>query len=204
MSSAVGVKAVVFDFGGVILDLFQDRTTLELYKHIPQERRPDVMELALMIELGKISGDEFLAGLRSFATSTVTIEEIERIWNLMLCEVKDEKVSFLRKLKANYKVYLLSNTNIVHKNHFDVTCFKAFGESMENFFEDTFYSHELEMRKPNEDIFSHVISSINLRPDEILFIDDLEDNTKTAAGLGMKTFTFARNESFDTLSFLEI
>jgi putative hydrolase of the HAD superfamily len=204
MSSNSGIKAVVFDFGGVIIDLYQEKTSQRLNEFIPKEKKSELMSLALEIELGKISREDFLIGVQGLSEKEVSKEEVEAIWNLMLCEIKDEKVQFLKSLKKNYEVYLLSNTNIVHKIFFDKICLKAFGESMETFFDKTFYSHELKMRKPDAEIFEYILSQINHDPSEVLFIDDLSENTDSALKLGMQAHQFEKNSSFESLSFLKV
>lgn len=204
MSSVSEIKSVVFDFGGVIIDLFPDRTSNRLYEYIDNSDRDKVLALALEVELGRISGDEFLESLGLLAKKNVSTSELEKIWNLMLGDIDRDKVIFMKELQSKYDIFLLSNTNIVHKNFFDKICFDAFGMSSEDFFKATFYSHEINMRKPNSDIFSHVIKEIRMEAHNILFVDDLESNTETAKDLGMQVFDFKRNASFDCLNFLKV
>jgi len=43
------------------------------------------------------------------------------------------------------------------------------------------------MRKPNPDIFGHMLDLLKLRPERVVFVDDAEPNTDGAARLGMHT-----------------
>ena len=42
------------------------------------------------------------------------------------------------------------------------------------------------MRKPNPDIYEHVLNENSLAPDETLFIDDTKENTDSAQRLGIQ------------------
>jgi len=55
------------------------------------------------------------------------------------------------------------------------------------YFEKTYYSHLVKMRKPNEDIYNFVLSDAGIEAEETLFIDDNPANIKTAAALGWQT-----------------
>ena len=83
---------------------------------------------------------------------------------------------------SNYKLILLSNTNELHidwvKKHISIY------DSFKNCF-DTFYlSHEINLRKPNADIFNFVLKENKIKAENTLFIDDNSDNIKAAAKLG--------------------
>lgn len=202
MSGNSKIKAIVFDFGGVIIDLYPNRTFDELRNHIDSSKEDLVHALAMELELGKISGDDFIQRLSFLFNDRKSDREVTAIWNRMLCEVDSEKVTFLNELKKSYKVYLLSNTNIVHKKFFDIICNNAFGTSMEDFFDDTFYSHELKLRKPDKEIFQYLVKETKLKSSEILFIDDLSSNIESANSIGLETHLFKRNSKFDGLSYL--
>ena len=54
---------------------------------------------------------------------------------------------------------------------------------------DSFYlSHEINLRKPNHNIFEFVLNENLLKPNECLFIDDNQDNIISANALGLKTW----------------
>ncbi|WP_127717703.1 HAD family phosphatase [Halobacteriovorax sp. HLS] len=193
------IESVVFDFGGVIIDLYPQRTFDKLRQSLGIDAEAEFKQLALDIELGEISAEKFLESVNDLCGNRVSLTELEQTWNAMLGEIDPAKVLFLEQLKKHYKVYLLSNTNIVHKNYFDITCNKSFGMSMEDFFHKTIYSHEISMRKPDRGIFEYLIQTLNLSPNKILFIDDLEENILMAKELGIQTKQFERNGNFDCL-----
>jgi putative hydrolase of the HAD superfamily len=57
-----------------------------------------------------------------------------------------------------------------------------------NSFEHFYLSHEIQLRKPNADIYKFVLQENQLKPAETLFIDDTFENTEAASKLGIKTW----------------
>jgi HAD superfamily hydrolase (TIGR01509 family) len=57
-------------------------------------------------------------------------------------------------------------------------------------FQYRFLSIEMHMMKPNEDIFNSAIQKLDAANEDIIFIDDKEENVKTASLLGLKTVLF--------------
>lgn len=57
-------------------------------------------------------------------------------------------------------------------------------------FDRLYLSSELGMRKPEADIFFHVLSNQRLNPNEVIFIDDAEENIDQAKTLGLQTILF--------------
>jgi putative hydrolase of the HAD superfamily len=58
-------------------------------------------------------------------------------------------------------------------------------------FNHRYYSCRLGAAKPGPQAFQLVLSNLGAQPDEVLFIDDRAENTRTARDLGMHTITFA-------------
>jgi len=93
-------------------------------------------------------------------------------------------VELLERLKQNYRLFLLSNTNPVHKKY-----------GYENFkflrhFEKLFLSHEIGHVKPEPEIYRAVEKYSGLKPEEHLFIDDIMDYAEGARNCGWKSIRF--------------
>jgi putative hydrolase of the HAD superfamily len=101
----------------------------------------------------------------------------------------------------NYELILLSNTNELHieyiKQHFN------FYEDFKTCFDQFYLSHEIQLRKPEKEIFDFVLSQNNLKPNECLFIDDTKENTDTAKNMGFHIWTIDETEE-DITSLFEI
>ena len=110
--------------------------------------------------------------------------EFEAIW----CEIFTQNVPMhatLSALKGKLPMFLLSNTNGLHKDYF-LRSFAIFQH-----FQDGVYSHEARCSKPGEKIFHHTIAQLDLDPICTFYIDDLLPNIETAARLGFRTFHYS-------------
>jgi len=116
----------------------------------------------------------------------------------MILDILPSRLSLLKELEKNYKLYLLSNTNEIHYHYFNQYLSKAFGiQKLDQIFTKCFYSHQLKLRKPDPEIFLKVLSLADLKADECLFIDDSKDNVKTARNLGIHGITHHPGEEIN-------
>ena len=188
------IQNLIFDLGGVILDLHFDRT----HEAFARAGRRSIEEIRAMMdksaffneyEKGLISDDEFRAAIRKLLQNNLSDSEIDLAWNAMLGAIPQERLQLLNRLRDKYRVFLLSNTNSIHLDHFNKTVTTESGEpALGSFFEKAYYSHVLKMRKPDKEIFEHVLKQHQLVPEVTLFLDDNLDNLQGAREAGIKTF----------------
>ena len=123
---------VVFDLGGVIIDLNVPRCVANFKRLMGEENVRNVLgiddegegvvavsaatrQLMHDYEYGNISTDEFLETLVSYCEAGTTAAEVRESWMSMLGELQQEKLDYIAGLrKAGYKTYLLSNSNQMH------------------------------------------------------------------------------------------
>ena len=91
----------------------------------------------------------------------------------------------MQQLQKNYKVYLLSNTNIIHFWHYTKEFFENYNIQMIDLFDKLFLSYEIGLHKPDTSIYSYVIEDLGIEPSKTVFIDDSLANIESAAGLGI-------------------
>lgn len=187
------ITAIIFDFGGVILQLDEHKTYNELSRILKVDKET-LHTLVLQttkfyeFECGNISSQEFIDFIHSVSNVPVSSNEIIDAWNAMLLDLPPKRVDLLLSLKNQYRTFLLSNTNALHE-----TCFvenirnQGYDICLQDMFETVWYSHILGLRKPNEDIFIEVAKQAQLIPQQTLFLDDRADNIATAHALGFKT-----------------
>lgn len=189
----VHIKNVIFDFGGVLIDVDYHKTIdafksmgianfEKLYSQADQEHLFD------HYETGQISSQYFINQLISKTDGMVTANKIVNAWNAMLGEIHAANVESVEQLKEKgYNVYLLSNTNDIHIQ----VAFDRWNRlplvKPKELFDGIFLSQEIGMRKPNKDIFEHVLREISALPEEVLFIDDSVQHIRTAEQLGIST-----------------
>ena len=87
-----------------------------------------------------------------------------------------------RAQAAGLDIALLSNTNAIHWEQIE----GEFAE-LRPYFAKVFLSHEVGLRKPNADIFEHVLREMKWQPGETLFVDDSRQHIETAQRLGLRT-----------------
>ncbi len=193
------IKAIVFDFGGVLLDLDISKTEVAMSKLLkadiaaPYEDRYKKVTLAL--EKGEMLTEEFIHAIQSMCETVPQGREVVNAWNAMLLGWQRDRFTLLDELRKDYKVYLLSNTNQIHldyvmyelKNEYDITDFEA------RFFDNCFYSHKMNAWKPEPAIYKQVEESIDLSHEEFIFIDDNANNVKGALELGWQAYLHPTN-----------
>ena len=195
------IKNIIFDLGGVILNLDYAKTVDE-FKKIGllnfQDLYSQKMQNILFddFEKGEVSSAEFISSL--IDSENLKIKEIDFInaWNAMLLEIPVKKLEFIDALKKDYKVFLLSNTNEVHINKFEDDLKK--NNMLNQFykcFDKVYYSSRMGKRKPDENCFKQVLEENQLVPQQTLFIDDSVQHIKGAKRIGIETFHLEKNKS---------
>ena len=184
------IRNIVFDLGGVLVDLdfkaaingLQEAGFANVKEQLMAFDRGGIFQ---KFEVGEITADEFRTAIRENSTVTLTNEEVDALWNLMLLEIPREKLELILELRGKYMVYLLSNTNSIHWDYVCKNAFNYRGFRVEDYFEETFLSYEMHLAKPDKAIFEKVLNDANLLAEETLFIDDSEANCKAAQEVGI-------------------
>ena len=201
------IKNVIFDLGGVLMNLDYNKTITafknlgytDFEKMYTQFKANNVFD---GLETGHIPESVFYEYMIEAGEGKITKGQVTQAWNAMLLDFREESFDFLKKLSEEHRIFLLSNTNTIHKAAFD----KNFKEqtsltSPDIFFTKAYYSHLIGMRKPNDDIFKFVEKDAAIKASETLFIDDLYDNIATAANLGFKTHLLLPGEKIEELKY---
>lgn len=189
------VKNLIFDLGGVILDLSIE-DTLKTFAALAGVDRSVIDKLYtsapefLSYETGHITDEEFRRFINQQCASPGTDEAIDQCWNAMLLGLPKRKLDLILTLKNKYNVYLLSNTNSIHLKYINEVMLPAVPGALpklDDYFHRAYYSHIMKKRKPHAEIFEEVLDDNGLKPDETLFLDDNHDNIVGASKVGIKT-----------------
>ena len=184
------IKNIVFDLGGVLVDLdfkaaingLQKAGFANVKEQLQAFDRDGIFQ---KFELGEMTAEEFRTAIRENSSVELTDEEVDALWNAMLLEVPREKLELILHLRGKYMVYLLSNTNSIHWDYVCKNAFNYRGFRVNDYFEETFLSYEMHLAKPDKAIYEKVLQDANLLPEETLFIDDSEANCKAAEEVGI-------------------
>ncbi len=189
-----GIKNIIFDLGGVILDIDYNLTvkafeSLGIPNFKEQYSKMSQSNLFDNIETGKISPEEFRDMIRSVAQKPLTDTEIDTAWNALILHLPQGRIDLLKKLKNEYRLFLLSNTNKIHYDDYTQVIQRENGiAGLEPLFEKTYLSHEMGLRKPNPEIFQVVLNENQLAAEETLFIDDSPQHIASAKTLGIRAY----------------
>ncbi|WP_281616421.1 HAD family phosphatase [Flammeovirga sp. SubArs3] len=186
-------ETIIFDLGGVILNLRYENT-LEKFSEIigkpvePFYTQKEQTELFDEYEKGNISSDAFRKGIKELLNEPLTDDQIDEAWNAMLLDLPVERVEMLKEVAKNYRIFLLSNTNDIHIQAFDKIVSDTLGNDFGDFrglFEKGYYSYEMSDRKPHPSIFEKVVTENNLDKSKTLFIDDSIQHVEGAKKAGL-------------------
>jgi glucose-1-phosphatase len=198
------IENIIFDFGGVICDLEIPRTE-EKFKAFGPPKDPNAdpsgfEKLVDVYESGKASSEEFRKAIRGHYLTEPSDAAIDDAWNALLAGIPEKRIRLLEKLRNSYRIFLLSNSNEIHYDHYVKDFREKFGYGdFDELFEKAYFSYRIGMRKPDPLIFQHVLEDKKLLPAETLFIDDTPVHTITAAKLGMAAYHLKPGEDITEL-----
>lgn len=183
------IKNLLFDFGGVLVDLDLERCKrafaslgVDVERFLSHFGQSGVFG---GLENGTSTFHECCDELRrQSGRAELTDEQVEWAWNEFLLDVPAERLELLLRLKKNYRLFLLSNTNAQHWSRAENDYFRYKGLNLSDFFEQMFLSYKLGTEKPSPEIFRAVEKGAGILPSETLFLDDSEENCEAARRCG--------------------
>lgn len=184
------IKNVIFDLGGVIVDL-EVEPALKAFAELgfqsllsSPEVRSEMHEINHRMDRGEIDTDTFLSILRQHCQSGVTDEELVTAFNRVIV-LPRHRLQRLTALRKHCRVYLLSNLSDLHwrETRRQAT---AHGIDIDSCFDEVFLSYRLKMAKPDPNIYRHLIDATGIDPKETLYIDDLTENIRAGSEAGLQ------------------
>ena len=120
----------------------------------------------------------------------ISNESLKNAWNAILLDFPETRLAFLKELAESkkYRLFLLSNTNDLHISWIQDNWGMELYNEFKNYFEKFYLSHEINFRKPDNNIYEFVLRENKLVAEETLFVDDLEINTEAAKSLGINVW----------------
>ena len=178
------IDTIIFDFGDIFINLDKKATIDGLERLGLSSWNEDLEQLNISFEKGQISRDDFLLGIQK-QIPNATIDEILMAWNAVLLDFPLYRLEFLQLLSKKFRLFLLSNTDAIHIDHFEQREGASFYGDFYQCFEKVYFSYEMGMRKPDAEIYTTLINRHELSPKRTLFVDDKKDNTDAAKALGL-------------------
>jgi len=193
------IKNIIFDLGGVIINLDTNLTIHEFNKisSIPFEEvytQAKQSELFNAFDKGQISDFDFFSALRKEIRYEGPEVDLLYAWNAMLLDVPEKRLDLLVEMKQNYNTFLLSNTCEPHITAFENDLYLQHGvKNFNDYFDKVYYSCRVGMRKPDKEIFELVLKQNGLVPEETVFIDDSAQHVKGAGECGINAYLLPKN-----------
>jgi len=200
------IKNIIFDLGGVLMDIDPQKTANK-FAVLSKTSPVDIIDIHNSnnffkdYEKGLISDQSFRDHIRKFLKVDLPDENVDSVWSEMLLCFPGSKIDLLEYAKTKYRIFLLSNTNNIHRIKFEKIFKELTQTDIRDYFENVHYSFEMHTRKPEPDIFIQVIEENNIKAEETLLIDDSLPNIETADKLGLKTCHVHINQSEIEINF---
>jgi epoxide hydrolase-like predicted phosphatase len=181
----VGIRALIFDFGGVLVRMIDDRPRLALAKKmgLPLSSLDELVffsESAAQASRGEISvAMHWEAVRKALGLQPGDMPSfLQQFWSAD--DVNWRLLDYIRSLRPRFKVGLLSNAwDDLRKTLHDRW-------NIDGLFDELIISAEVKLVKPDPRIFQLATDRLKALPDETIFIDDIAENVESARLVGLK------------------
>ena len=200
------IDTIIFDLGGVIVNIdymktqhaFEELGLTSFGEVYSQAAQSGLFDL---YEKGLADTATFNKRLRLLVPDfEVSDNDLADAWNAMILELPSRRLDTLARLKSFYRTFLLSNTNELHIEYLHSRLKMEYGkENLNDYFEKVYYSYEIHLRKPDREIFEHVLRENGLDPQKTLFIDDTIRHIESAQSIGIHTIHIGSDIMLDEL-----
>lgn len=205
------IENIIFDLGGVIIDIQYKKTSeafvklgaLNFDEFYTQAKQSTLFD---DFDIGKITADEFRAELRRQLDLVASDKEIDAAWNAMLLDLPKERLELIKSLReTSIKTFLFSNTNCIHITEvFAINQRQNGFDTFKDYFDKEYYSHIFGKRKPHPEAFLALLKEQGLDPKKTLFIDDSLQHVLGAREARLHAVHITDGKTiFDTPSFIE-
>jgi putative hydrolase of the HAD superfamily len=198
------IRNIIFDFGNVLYDIDFERMN-QAFKALGVNNFEayfgfhHAAPLFLDLEQGFITPQQFCNGFIELTGVHASDHAIMDAWKAILLGYRKESIAWLEQNRKNFQLYLYSNTNRIHYDHF-IPQFEreVVDYRFESLFVKPYYSHRLGQRKPMPTSFQFIMVQEELRPEETLFVDDSEPNILAAASTGLQVMHLKKGMRVET------
>lgn len=184
------IKAIVFDMGGVLVDLDIEDCKRAFRQNLDYGQIDEIIDACHQrgiygeLEEGLLSADEFRSIVLAGSRPGATVEDVNEAMSHILVGMEPYKVQLLKELSQEYDLYMLSNNNPICLPY-SAGMFEQAGIPLEKIFRKCFFSYQMKALKPSPVFYKAVINEIGLPSEEMLFIDDSRKNVDGAIAAGL-------------------
>lgn len=187
------IRAVLFDFGNVVCSFSIEPFLRRIARH---SRRP-LEELQRLIpsftaigreyETGLVSSDEFFVDVCRRAGLSIERDQFIKDYCDIFTPISPT-FDLVRRLKRNYVLGLVSNTN---EWHFEYGIRPV---EIYPLFDAVTLSFQVKAMKPDRRVYDDILSKVKVQPPECVYIDDMQENVDAAGALGLRAIRYVGPE----------
>ncbi len=180
------VEALLFDLGGVVIEIDFDRAFRRLVEHsrlpLAELRAGFRVDAAYeQHERGELEAKDYIAHLRRVLELDCDDEAMIGAWNSIFVREISETVDAVLAVREQLPCYALTNSNPTHQAVWTQRYPRAIAA-----FRDVFVSSDLGHRKPEREAFHAVAERTGTKPESMLFFDDTLENVEGARRAGLQ------------------
>ncbi len=188
MSSQPPIKVLAFDFFGVLSSEVAPPWFERYFLHDQAtDMRQSFMRPA---DKGNVSTEDTFAALAKLINTTS--ENVERDW-YALSKINKDVLAFIEEYRSEYKVVLCSNAMSLYIRNI------LQAHNLEQLFDEIFISSEMHEMKPEAAYFNKVLDTLEVKADEVLFLDDTLINIVAANALGFRAVQFKGAQTLENV-----
>ncbi len=187
------IKAVIFDYFGVVC-------SDEYWRYVKEDKNLDgsFAELANEVNLGRLKWRDFMGEL-SKKTGT-PLSEIEELYQTE--QIDPLMAEYINDLHKTYKTALLTNA---HYEFIEPVIKEA---HLDHIFDEIIISSRLGVTKPQAQIFEYALERLGVKPQEAIFVDDIQRHVDGAKAVGINALLYRdlkklKNDINDQVTVLE-
>lgn len=183
-------KALIFDMGGVLVDLDIEDCKRAFKEDLGFYRIDEIIDPCHQkgiygdLEEGVISPEEFRKAVLAESRPGACPDDVDKAMWHILTGIEPYKVEMLKRLAQSYDLYMLSNNNAICLPR-SRRIFAEAGIPLEDMFRKCYFSFEMRALKPSEAFYKAVMEDIGTEPENMLFVDDSQKNVDGAVAAGL-------------------
>ena len=184
MAPATNLRAVIFDFGGVLLDMRWDvARELDRAHGLPKSSVFETLYRCPAwddIECGAGDPAEWIENAHRELERRAgrALPRLHEKWRRAQTVI-DANLAVVRSLRPPYRCSILSNADLSLRERLKGDL------AMDHLFDDIVVSAEVGMAKPRPEIFRLAADRLGLPPAACVFVDDWDQNVDAARAVGM-------------------
>ena len=201
------IKNIIFDLGGVIVNINHSRTHEaflklahggDLSKAYTLTKQSPIFD---KFECGHLTPEQFRVEISTLLGISADTKAFDEAWSALLVDFPRARIELLQSLSERFHLFLLSNTNAIHVPFINSLLQHDTGHhSLDKLFTKVYFSHVIRKRKPTPEAYLHVLEDSGLIASESLFVDDLLANVEGARAVGMEGLHLTNGDIVGTMT----